>query len=313
MKLKFLLFILTFFTFQESFAQFRNTAQQYFDGADTNCLALSSNYSICINFDEDTANIWQVGQPQKTLFDSAATFPNALMTDTLNYYPPNNQSSFHFTVNALGGYGGVVAIRWKQKLDMEKGSDGGKIEFSGDRGQTWQNIFNNPYVYNLFGFKNENLDTLQNGEIVFSGTDSVWRDIWLCYDISWLSRRDSIIVKFTFNSDSVEKEKEGWMIDNMLGHVSIKHTINEVKKEKYINIYPNPSSDKIFIELEKINNFHIIEHMVLTNNLGEQIDEWKDIPTKFFIDGLKYPNGHYFLKIKTNLKSETLPIIINHK
>jgi len=84
---------------------------QYFDGADT----LST--SIQIEFDTTGTNIWQVGPPQKTIFSSAATAPNVLVTDTVNFYPTNNSSSFQFTLNNFDYWWGILAIQWKQKLD----------------------------------------------------------------------------------------------------------------------------------------------------------------------------------------------------
>lgn len=284
---------------------------QYFDGADTICDPAVFFSAICISIDDDSSNIWQIGMPQKAIFDSAATYPNALLTDTINSYTTNNSSSFQFTTLPQG-FWGILAIQWKQKLDMDEGLDGGKIEFSVDAGATWENAFNNPYVYNFYGYQSTNADTLPNGDFVFSGTDSVWRDIWLCYDLSWLSSTDSLDIRFTFTSDSIHNNKEGWMIDNMLAHHTIIHTVSEVKQENYLNVYPNPASDLIYIETQKLQDYHIIEQMLLINSAGQIVEEWNYIPTNFFINTKKYSKGLYHLKVKTNIKSETVPVIIDH-
>lgn len=286
--------------------------RQYFDGADTIFDPNTSPSSIRIEIENSNQNTWQIGKPQKAVFNSSATLPNALVTDTLKPYPINNSSSFQFAIVPWTNWG-ILAIQWKQKLDMDQGLDGGKIEFSVDAGVTWKNAFNNPRVYNFYGYETANVDTLPNGDFVFSGTDSLWRDIWLCYDMSWLSMNDSILIRFTFTSDSINNNKEGWMIDNVLAHTTIIHTVvSEVKPDKYMNVYPNPSSDLIYIEIQKLKEFHIIEKMILVNSAGQIIDEWSNLPTKFFINAKKYANGHYYLKIKTNIKSETVPVIINH-
>ena len=39
-------------------------------------------------------NIWQIGCPNKTEFDSANSFPNCIVTDTANPYPINDTSIF---------------------------------------------------------------------------------------------------------------------------------------------------------------------------------------------------------------------------
>src|SRR5438045_3733211 len=92
---------------------------QYFDGANVN-----PNNSFIIGIGTNTNNIWQVGKPQKTLFSSASTTPNVIVTDTINYYPNNNVSTFTFI--AVPGCGlCVYALQWKQKLDMLPDSAGG--------------------------------------------------------------------------------------------------------------------------------------------------------------------------------------------
>ena len=50
---------------------------------------------VQIEIDTSNAgNIWQIGQPDKAIFDSAFSAPNAIVTDTVNYYPINDSSSF---------------------------------------------------------------------------------------------------------------------------------------------------------------------------------------------------------------------------
>ncbi len=284
--------------------------KQYFDGEDTLFDQSGWNQSIKIEFDTSSTNIWQIGVPQKTMFNSAASLPNVLRTDTLNPYPPHNTSSFWFTIKPHSP-GGILAIRWKQKLDMQFDFDGGKVEFSTNGGASWVNAIHNPYVYNFFGYDNFNVDTLSNGDFVFSGTDASWKDIWLCFGFSWINNFDSLMLKFTFMSDIPNtNSREGWMIDNMQAHKTFLHTINENKSDKYIHVFPNPAKDLLNIEVQKTNDYHIIETMQLINSLGQIIEEWSCIPTKFFIDTRKYVPGHYFLVIKTNLKTETTSVII---
>ena len=307
MKKPLLKTLLLFFfscSINNSFAQ--SWYDQYFDGADS---AFSTN-SLYIKIDTAASNIWQVGKPQKIIFDSAATLPNALVTDTINFYPNNNISRFTFNVPLYGPWG-ILGIQWKQKLDMDDGFDGGMVEFSIDTGATWQSAFNNPSVYNFFGYPSPDFDTLVSGEYAFSGTDSLWRDVWLCYDLSFLTTWvDTIRVRYTFISDSINTNKEGWMIDNMNAHVTMLHPVKEETKVDYFNVYPNPTKNIVNIELQRLNEYHIIENMQLINAEGKLMQEWNKIPTRYWIDVNKYPNGMYYLKIKSNLKSKTIPIMI---
>lgn len=306
MKHTYLTTVLLILLVRFSSAQFYT---QYFDGADT-----SAWNSIRISLDTSGQNVWQIGRPQKIIFDSAATQPNAIVTDTINFYPINDTSRFIAKVNINGWNWGIFALQWKQKLDMDTSFDGGIIEYSVDNGNTWVNVFNNPYVYNFYGFQPANADTLIGGEFAFSGTDSTWRDIWLCFDISWLQQfswNDTALFRFTLLSDSVYNNKEGWLIDNMHAHITIIHTVKEIEQEHYLNVYPNPTSNIVHIQIQKIMEFHIIEHMELIDPLGRVVDKWTNIPTKFWFDTNKYNDGMYYLKVKTNVKSETIPLVIS--
>lgn len=280
------------------------TFSQYFDGADT-----SEGNSLFIQIDTAESIVWQIGPPQKLSFDRAATLPNAIVTDTINNYPPNNTSRFSFGLAQWFSWG-ILAIRWKQKLDMDRGYDGGIIEFSTDTGNTWQNVFNNPYVYNFYGFDPANQDTLITGDYAFSGTDSTWKDIWFCLDQSWMSTFDSLIFRFTLKSDSVDNHKEGWLIDNMVVHNSIRHTVNEVAQEKYMTVTPNPTTGRLNIATKKMNEFNIIEKIELVNVEGRIVQEWNASPTKFYVDIGNHPNGIYFLNVFTNINSNTFKIVL---
>ena len=87
--------------------------QQFFDGADTNVWS-----SLFVVIDSDSNNVWQIGKPQKIIFDSAATAPNVIVTDTVNYYPPNNNSIFIVGYLPWASWG-ILAVRWSQKLDLD--------------------------------------------------------------------------------------------------------------------------------------------------------------------------------------------------
>jgi len=302
-----LLFVLPVLCFNNVKAQ--TFYQQYFDGADT-----SASNSVLIEILPDSTNIWQVGKPNKTIFNGAATVPNAIVTDTINFYPVNNTSSFKATIiTSWFTPWGIFALQWKQKLDMDQNTDGALIEFSYDNGATWYNAFNNPYVYNFYGFQPSNQDTLPGGQACFSGTDTTWRDIWLCMDKSWMSSMgDTIDFRFTLQTDSIHNNKEGWLIDNMLAHITWVHTVGEIKSDKYFNVYPNPANDLIHIDTKKLREFHLIETMELISANGQVVERWSNIPTRFFIDTRKYTNGTYTLKIKTNKHQETFPMVINH-
>lgn len=280
---------------------------QYFDGADTMVIN-----SIVIELDTASSNIWQIGKPQKTIFDSAATLPNAIVTDTVNYYPPGNISRFSFSVNS-GWWGnwGILALRWKQKIDFDSSADGGLIEYSTDTGKTWKTVFNSPYTYNFYGYDTTNVDTIFTGETGFTGTDTTWRDIWLCFDKSFLSGFGIVSFRFTLKSDAVHNNREGWMIDNMKIQTTWTHTVKKMADDQYLRIYPTKTTGIVNIEAQKLQEYHIIKNMQLIDMQGKVVQEYGLSPTKFFIDISNQPDGTYRLKINTNKKTETFPVILS--
>ncbi len=279
---------------------------QYFDGSDT-----SLYNSIFVEMDSNAAKVWHIGPPQKSIFDAAATLPNAILTDTLLPYPDSTEASFFMSFDSVSwpwSYG-VAALQWKQKLDLEHGRDFGRVEYSIDGGQSWDDPFDNPWVYNFYGFDSANVGITKDSIGAFTGQDSVWKDIWLCFDIFWFYQTDSLTVRFTLESDSNSSGQEGWMMDNFMAHTTWIHTLESFHQDEYLNVSPNPTNGRVNIRAKRKKEFHIIEEIKLFDSNGEILEEYHFVPTKFFVDLSSYPNGVYLLKVKTNFESETFKIV----
>ncbi len=287
-------------------AQFPGTLQQFFDGNDT---IPSQRLNVVI--DQPANNVWVIGPPNKTIFNAAATLPNAIFTKDSTAYPVSDTSSFSLNLtDTVFNFGGIVAINWKQKIDLENGVDGGLIEFSVDTGKNWTNVFGSMYTYNFFGFNPSNVDTLFNNQLGFTGTDTNWRDIWLCFDGYWLSQYDSVQFRYKLLSDSVQTNQEGWLIDNMSLRPTIIHTINEKERSEYIKLNPNPASDYTSIDLKKQKGEHFIKHVMLYDMKGQLIRSWGLVPNRFKVplDGLEA--GNYLLHVETNIKTEVHQVVV---
>src|SRR5688572_9662560 len=260
---------------------------QYFDGADT-----IPEISILVEIDAIAGNIWQIGPPQTNIFTTPFTTPNVIITDTINNYPVNNVSRFTYNLNTQFPPG-IVALQWIQKLDLESDHDGAIIEYSTDMGQTWFNVFNDPFVYNFYGFDPANADTLVTGEYAFSGTDTTWKNIWLCFDASWMGFGDTMMVRHTLLSDSANTGQEGWMIDNMMAALTIVHTLGEETQKEYLKVFPTVTNGIVNIMARKVDGFHIIENLEVYNSSGQLVKNFKNVPTKFWVDLKGLPAGNY--------------------
>lgn len=282
--------------------------QQYFDGADTSALN-----SVIVIID-DTLSQWQVGAPQKTVFNSPFTAPNVIMTDTIEPIWDNDTSSFRFGISLSNFWYNILAVQWVQKIDLLDSVDIGLIEVSTDSGQTWQNPFTDPMTYNFYGFNNQLLDTLANGQVGFSGTDTTWRNIWLCHDLSPILGLglDSIHYRFTLISgNQFGGNRDGWMIDNLRVEPTMVHTVNEIEQENYLLVAPNPASGFLEIKLQaQKDEMHFIESISIHDIKGSLVKQFGTRPRKTRIDISDIPRGSYNLLVRSNLREVSTKILV---
>lgn len=300
MNRKLLLLILLVITASSARSQMTRYSQ-YFEGTAT----------ITINLDTASENIWQIGRPQKTIFDSAHTTPNVLVTDTVNTYPPNNTSIFTFGMNLnTWTMWGITAVRWMQKLDMADSIHGGTVEFSLDTGKTWRNVFTDTMVYNFYGFKNRNKDVLPGGKTGFTGQDTTWSDIWLCYRYNSYQQYDSIIFKFTMESDSTDNNNEGWMIDNMLIQETMFHTVSNTDPNQTFMVYPTLTDGIVKIESDK--DAGDIDNIVVTDMNGKAVMRKEVHGSKTTLNMAGMAAGNYLIGVHTQKKIEMYRITLQY-
>jgi hypothetical protein len=197
-------------------------------------------------------NIWQIGKPQKPFFDSAYSTPNALVTDTINPYATSNHSYFDLILPVWAYYPMGIIVGFKHKFQTDTLIDGGFIEDSYDNGLTWVNVLDDQLVHDVPEFHSENLytyqNTLQGDGYGFSGNSGGWiytRIQWVWGYIVKDQPPDTLMLRFHFISDSIQTNKDGWIIDNILisyadEGMGIKEAgVSPIK----INVQPNPFDD----------------------------------------------------------------------
>lgn len=210
----------------------------------------------CHFLEIDTLNqdIWQVGTPSKTFFDTAYSFSRAVMTDTINAYDTSTHSYFEigFPISSLS-----LIVGFKHKFQTDSLLDGCYIEVSYDNGISWSNIIYTNPANNPMNLNTENMykksDTLINGIGCFTGTSNDWvysRIQWIWgFNIKGIP--DSTLLRFYFLSDSIQTNKAGWMIDDIfISYVKLPASILEVEDNEPVHVYPNPFSDFTTFEFE---------------------------------------------------------------
>jgi hypothetical protein len=225
-----------------------------------------------ISIQASAQNLWQIGKPQKTMFNEAYTIPNAMVTDTLNFYPVNNQSAFDLYIGAFNtswNYYDDLFIDLRHKFDTDTLLDGGFITASWDHGQSWMNIIDDTISQQFYFaspaqnwgmWGNNNLytseNTLFNGEHGFSGKSNGW--VHSC--MAWYNLPvkhgdffppDTMIIRFNFVSDNIQNNKEGWMIDQIrIYSIDLGSDIREnLSTASRIQVVPNPLKTSATISL----------------------------------------------------------------
>ena len=221
-----------------------------------------------------TNNIWQVGTPVKPIFNYGYYHPRALVTDTVNAYPIKNISSFQFSVlncsdgdvddDCNGGYTNT-SFDIVHKIETDSGLDGGTIEVSHNNGISWVNLIQDTMNLEYLGgdFYTLNDTVMSLAKPGFSGSAG-WNNIIIDYHPSEIAM-DTITLRFTFASDAIETNKDGWMI----GFISVNgifQGIDEIQNDNIISIDPNPASDKLLLRRTKTSPNQTIQIM---NNSGQ--------------------------------------------
>jgi hypothetical protein len=222
-------------------------------------------------------NIWQIGQPQKTLFYQAFSPSNAIVTDTVNSYPINDTSSFVITYRTYG----CPYIEGYYYCDTDSLNDYGMVEYSLDNGQTWVRYD----------------DSLcpSNSNLILTGNSVGWQLFNLCFDYlngtSWDVVDTTFLLKFTFISDSIDTQHEGLMFDN-LGFCILANT-NDLSQANNLKVFPNPSSSTINFEFETaLSNVEIRVYSSTGQLAGQSVPDFSTDNVQF--DVSDWHNGIYF-------------------
>ncbi|MEA3495735.1 MAG: T9SS type A sorting domain-containing protein [Bacteroidota bacterium] len=270
---------------------------------------------IFLDFDEpdsmiyiDTTekeNIWQIGNPSKIIFNKAISLPNAILTDTINYYPVNNYSEFYITMNLKKDTLFIFRffnISFVYKINSDSLNDFGMIEVSFDDGLTWLNLISD-HSGKYFNW---------NTKPLLSGSINKWEYLncdFKCEN-KFMQDAETAIFRFSFHSDSINNNKEGWMIDNIRISAAYKHIgINKNNHEKLNFVFPNPVSSCSIITIDNIKE-NILSMQVYNYN-GQLIKQLNNKKKNLYIINSDYSKGLYLLQIQTKKNIYLSKFIIN--
>lgn len=265
--------------------------------------------SSYIKIDTTSGNIWQIGKPQKTFFNNSYSPLNVIVTDTVNFYPTNNMSSFILVIpDSAIKWGDRTNLRFWHKYDMDTLLDKGIIEESFDGGNIWFTL------KDTFGFTGASsgwcLDYhLSTGnytthDSIVTGKSDGWvlsTYEWIWYLIAspplnpdtMIINPDSLLIRFTFKSDSINNNREGWMIDQIVFELhQDPGGIEDFSYENSILLFPNPAEDEITF-ICKDSRFKP-ESICVYDALGRAIAQYHQKKSEWKINVSHFPPGIYF-------------------
>lgn len=227
-----------------------------------------------INIDTSQPNSWQIGIPSKATFDSAYAGSRAILTDTLNPYPVNDSSVFTLDFEI---YGGQPMVSFDHRMQSAAGRDGGYVELSLDQGSSW--LLLNDTTYRMFlpntiyGLEVWNLyttnDSLYKGPIGFSGSDSGWIHTQIYFPCMAIKTSWPMKLRFTFVSDSLADNLDGWMLDYfVIDNTGICSGIEEFSSLPKLKAFPVPTSGIVRI---KAPEFYPRYESQILNNVGQLV------------------------------------------
>lgn len=223
-----------------------------FHSFDFNSSTDSTNFFFTIDTTQMN-NLWQVGTPTKSVFNSGFVGPKAFVTDTMNSYPTNNISSFQFSMvncswTTYGSCGGSYTALWMfiaTKINSDASKDGGTIEIS-HNGSQWVNIIKDSLA-SISGDIYSINDTVQSmSKPGYSGVDNNWKQMNISFAPEMSALFDTITFRFTFTSDSIQTYKDGWMI-GMIQVGGMFENIPEIISSNLISVFPNPATNELII------------------------------------------------------------------
>ena len=236
-------------------------------------------------------NIWQIGAPQKGVINNAYSNPNVIITDTINSYPPNDTSVFIFKHIDEGGYSTPhsAELAGYYYVNSDSLNDFGTIEISLNQGTSWINLVTDT-IYSSYYQWFTSKPTL-------TGNSNGWKNFFVRLadlgNVFNVNQGDTILLKFTFISDSIADTLDGLAFDNF-EFCDGYEGIEEISKDDLISIFPNPTNELLYIEREKKSSNASIQ---IYNNIGELLYEENSFNAEFIdVKILNLINGIYLLK-----------------
>lgn len=258
--------------------------------------------------DNSVNNLWQIGAPDKPVFNSAFSVPNVIVTDTINSYTPNNNSTFIVKLEHESFWEQQMThFTFRHQFFTDTINDYGVVEVSYDCGNTW-NILALDETYDMT-YHRIPPSGIYTSQYLATGKSNGW-----CYDLfDWYwyfpvksstdpMWPDNIWIKFKFVSDGNTANKDGWMVDHITIYADYYAGLDEQKTSFYSNVYPNPCDDILSIDTPYEEEQNLM--LYVTDVIGKLILKKECFTKTIQLNTSGMPDGIYtYLLVSKSLNS----------
>ena len=268
---------------------------------------------------------WQTGAPVKTVFDSAFSAPNALVTDTLLPYLAGGTSyaEFHIPVNF---YGELVMLEFIHRMDVDSGEAYGWLEyFDAFISQDWKIVKRYDvlpggdimYPAGDLGFGGTGGWETDSG-LVFSHHSPLWDTAqigFMCYGVFQPNEQyrgggpDSMRFRFAFLGNTNTSGRDGWLVDNVyLSSWGCPGAIHESWVGS-LEIFPNPSDHELVITGDGLDGQRV-ELQVIRGDGAFIPSKLRRGKGRIELDVSALPQGLYLLKLSSGDQLVTHRVVV---
>lgn len=237
-------------------------------------------------------NTWEIGNPEKVVFSSAFSAPNAIVTDVQQPVPPNDTSAFYlYHVQPASAPFHVFSLKFQFQLDGDS-TDYGKVEVSPDGGINWVDVLLEDSIYDLdWHAPKPTLSGSTNGWQAFNLSLYHWASGFGNFPIEMTA--DTIIFRFTYITDDGSNTHDGWIIDDFQ-LLDVWEGIEEYQSISS-TVYPNPSVGHCIMEFENPKSNQFVLHIIDAN--GKLMLKQNVLTNKIELNTGDFRDGSYFYRL----------------